>query len=88
MGRFAETGVLPAEDQIARKKMMFLHRILSGNQGKLVRQVYTQQKKFGFPKCWTAEITEVQKLYWLEVEDEQIGALSKLSWKTTVDKKI
>ena len=24
----------------------------------------------------------------LEVEDEQIGALSKLSWKTTVDKKI
>ena len=81
MGIFAETGILPAEDQIARKNMMFLHRILSGN---------TQQKKFGFPKCWTAEITDIQKLYRLEVEDEQIGALSKLSWKTTVlvDKKI
>ena len=88
MGIFAEIGILPAEDQIARKKMMFLHRILSGNQEKLVRQVYSQQKKFGFPKCWTAEITDIQKLYRLEVEDEQIGALSKLSWKTTVDKKI
>ena len=50
--------------------------------------MYSQQKKFGFPKCWTAEITDIQKLYRLEVEDEQIGALSKLSWKTTVDKKI
>ena len=61
MGIFAETGILPAEDQIARKKMMFLHRILSGNQEKLVRQVYSQQKMFGFPKCWTAEITDIQK---------------------------
>ena len=88
MGILAETGILPAEDQIARKKMMFLHRVLSGGQGKLVRLVYTQQKKFGFPKCWTAELTEIQKLYRFEMEDEQIGALSKLSWKTIVNRKI
>ena len=68
--------------------MMFLHRILSGSQGKLVRQVYTQQKKFGFPKCWTAELTEIQKSYKFEMEDEQIGALRKLSWKTIVNRKI
>ena len=74
MGIFAETEILPAEDQIVRKKMMFLYRILSGNRGKLVRQVYIQQKKFGFPKCWTAEITEIQKLYQFEMEDEQIGS--------------
>ena len=46
------------------------------------------QKKFGFLKCWIAELTEIQKLYRFEMEDEQIGALSKLSWKTIVNRKI
>ena len=79
MGIYAETGILPAEDQIARKKIMFLHRIVSGNKEKLIHEVYTQQKKFKFPKCWTAEIAAIKKLYQLDIEEDQIGALSRIS---------
>ena len=59
---------------------MFLNRIVSGNKEELIHQVYTQQKKFKFPKCWTAEIAAIKKLYQLDIEEDQIRALSKLSW--------
>ena len=41
-GLYAETGIMPAEQQIAKKKLLFLHRILCGPPTKLIKQVYDE----------------------------------------------
>ena len=43
-GLYAETGIIPAEQQITKKKLIFLHRILCGPPTKLIKQVYDEQK--------------------------------------------
>ena len=77
-GLYAETGIMPAEQQITKKKLIFLHRILSGPPTKLIKQVYDEQQKLDMPRCWSEEINIIKKKYNLEkYSDEEIGHLSK-----------
>ena len=77
-GLYAETGIMPAEQQITKKKLLFLHRILSGPPTKLIKQVYDEQKKLDMPRCWSEEIKIIKKKYNLaKYSDEEIGNLSK-----------
>ena len=41
---YTETGIILAEQQITKKKLIFLHRILCGPPTKLIKQVYDEQK--------------------------------------------
>ena len=88
-GLYAETGIMPAEQQITKKKLLFLRRILCGSPTKLIKQVYDEQKKLDMPRCWSEEIKIIKQQYNLEkYSDEEIGNLSKYSWKKTVDSAI
>ena len=80
---------MPAEQQITKKKLLFLRRILCGSPTKLIKQVYDEQKKLDMPRCWSEEIKIIKQQYNLEkYSDEEIGNLSKYSWKKTVDSAI
>ena len=80
---------MPAEQQIAKKELLFLHRILCGPPTKLIKQVYDEQKKLDMPRCWSEEIKIIKQKYNLEnYSDEEIGNLSKYCWKKTVDRAI
>ena len=58
---YTETGIILAEQQVTKKKLIFLHRILCGPPTKLIKQVYDEQKKLDLPKCWNKEIKMILK---------------------------
>ena len=78
-GIYTETGLMSAEQQITKKKLLFL---LCGPPSKLIKQV-------DLPKCWSDEIKIIKQRYNLEkYSDEEIGNLTKYRWKQTVEKTI
>ena len=80
---------MPAEQVITKKKVLCLHRILCGPPTKLIKQVYDEQKKLDMPRCWSEEIEIIKQQCNLEkYSDEEMGNLSKYSWKKTVDSAI
>ena len=79
-GLYAETGIIPAEQQITKKKLIFLHRIL-------LNRCMMNRKILDLPKCWSEEIKFIKQQYSLaKYSDEEKGSLSKYSWKKTVNK--
>ena len=50
LGIYAKAGILPAEESIKKKRLRFLHRLMSGSEKKLAKQVYEVQKVFRTPK--------------------------------------
>ena len=56
-----DTGILPMEQQIELKKMMFLHHLSTLPEGTLANQIYTQQKENHFPGLVTECLKLVEK---------------------------
>ena len=61
-----------------KKKLRYLHRLLSGNGKKLAKQVYEVQKDLELPKGWEAEMRTILEKYDLQHLDKtDIGKMEK-----------
>ena len=76
---FLELGVLPVEHEIAKRQIMYLHRILQLDTSDPVRKMFENLKTFHESgECnWWTEVVEKMKNYGLDVNLEEINSTSK-----------
>ena len=76
---FLELGVLPIEHEIAKRQIMYLHRVLQLEESDPVRIMMTNMMSFheaGERNWWSDVVTKMQE-YELSVDLEEIQSLSK-----------
>ena len=85
IGLLNELGILPIEFQLKKMRLMFLHKISSLPNSRLVKQVFNEQRRIGFPNCWWEEVK--QDLVWLNLptSTDDITESSKSLWGKEID---
>ena len=82
------TGKLPIQFIIAKKRFMYLWEILSRNPSEIIYKVYKLQEMKPTIGDWFLMMKEERKKYAINITDEEIKSLSKHKFKTLVQKKI
>ena len=85
---FLETGCLPIEYEINRRRLNFLHHILTLEDGDPVKVVYAEQLKLEQEPNWANDVKAVRKSYRITQIDSEIAGMSQESWKRTVKKEV
>ena len=87
---FLELGVLPIEHEIAKRQIMYLHRILQLDASDPVKVMYTNLKHLheAGERNWWSEVSEKMVKYDITVDIDEIQALSKNQFSRQVRKKI
>ena len=80
-----ELGLLPIEEEIAIRQLMFLHHVLNLSDDDKVKMVFNQQDKFPFEKNWRNYVMTLILKYKVKTSDLQsISKMSKGAWKSIV----
>ena len=85
---FLDLGVLPIINEIHKRKLAFLHHVLSLDVNDPILRMYHQQISLPFEKNWGNEVSALRKEYGIMLSDTEIKTLSKQSWKSVVKKAI
>ena len=85
---FAELGILPVEFEIYTKKLMFLQHIMKLDKSDPVRKMYNEQLKYPSEMNWAMEVKRIKEQMNITIDDEDISAMTKMKWKTQVDKAV
>ena len=75
----SELGIWTVQNQIAFKKLMFLHRVLN-LKNNITRQVLLEQIPMPGP-TWLSETQQVLEMININENLEEIQSKSKYSWK-------
>ena len=88
IGLLNELGILPIEFQLKKMRLMLLHKINNLPNSRLIKQVFNEQKRIGFPRCWWEEVK--QDLVWLNLPTSAdiITKSSKSMWGKEIDKRL
>jgi hypothetical protein len=81
---FLELGVLPITYEIHRRKLVFLHHVLTLKEDDPVRLVYYEQLKLPGELNWANELQVLREIYGVGLCDDEIMALSYERWKLDV----
>ena len=84
-----ELGVLPVENEIHSRKLVFLHHILTretDDPDDPVFRMYIEQQNYHMEKNWTNECNNLRMIYDISESDEDIKVMSKDMWKGRVKK--
>ena len=85
---YLELGVLPIDQEIELRQIMFLHHILNLEEDDPVRCVYTESRKFPYAKNWANNIHEVLDKYTILLDDNEIEELPRSQWKALAQKRV
>ena len=85
---FLETGVIPIEFQIHKRKLNYLHKVLTRSDDDPVKRMYHEMLKYPAAENWSNETKILRKKYNLSQSDEDIEKLTKETWKRIVKKKV
>ena len=85
-GLYRELGLMSAKNQMAIKKIVYLHRILTG-KSKLVKEILQEQRALP-GKTWISNILQLMNELRLPIEEDQIIKIKKEQWKKMVKTKI
>ena len=85
---YLELGVLPIQYEIHKRKLRFLHHILSLPDSDPVRKMYNELKNYPWAKNWFSEIQNLLAVYNLPVDEQAIVSTTKDSWKAQVKKAV
>jgi hypothetical protein len=81
---FLELGVLPITYEIHRRKLVFLHHVLTLQEDDPVRRVYYEQLKLPGELNWANELQVLRETYDVGLSDDEIMTLSYERWKLEV----
>ena len=85
---FLELGVLPITYEIDKRKLVFLHHILTLDLNDPVRRVYYEQLNLPCELNWANELQILRERYEVELSDNEIMMTSYDSWKLLVKKAV
>ena len=85
-GLYRELGLMSAKNQIAIKKIMFLHRMLTG-KNILVKEILKEQKKIP-GKTWISNTLNLMEEMNITTNENEIENMKKEEWKRIVKKKV
>ena len=85
---FLETGLLPIKFVAIKRRLMYLHTILSKPETELIRKVYQVQKSLPTSKDWFEIVSEDRKNLEINLSDEQISRMKKEKFRLVVTKAV
>ena len=85
---FLETGLLPIKYVAIKRRLMYLHNILTKPKTELIRKVYEVQKQLFTTKDWFNLVKENRIELGISLTDYQISVMSKDRFKEIVNKAV
>ena len=85
---YLELGVLPIQYEIHKRKLRFLHHILSLPDSDPVQRMYNELKKYPLARNWASEIKELLSEYNLPSDESEILDVSMDSWKEKIKRAV
>ena len=85
---FLEYGILPLGHEIHRRRLIYLHHILTLGDDDPVKLTYYQQLKLTYEPNWANNIKHIRTIYELSETDLEISGMSKNLWKKVVSQKV
>ena len=85
---FLETGVLPIKYIAVKRRLMYLHNILTKPKTELINKVYEVQKAVFTNKDWFNLVKGNRTELGISLTDEQISVMSKDRYKAVVSKAV
>ena len=76
-GLYLECGILPIENRIIIRKLMYLKKILNMSDRRLVKIVYNEHKRLGMTKCWCNEVWTIIKNLGITKSEHHICIMAK-----------
>ena len=83
-----DTGLLPIRYLAIKRRLMYLHNILTKPKSELINKVYEVQKAVFTNKDWFNIVKENRSELGILLTDEQISIMSKEKYKSIVDKAV
>ena len=81
---FLEYGILPLGYEIQKRRMIYLHHVLTVEERDPVRQVYEQGLRLVFEPNWANDVKHLRSEYENDMADEQVAELDYDKWKEIV----
>ena len=81
---FLEYGILPLEHEIQRRRMTYLHHILSLRDEDPVKLVYLEGLKLSHEPNWANNVKSLRVKYGISFSDQEVSEMSVSKWKEIV----
>ena len=81
---FLEYGILPLEHEIQRRRMNYVHHILSLKDNDPVKLTYHQMLKLSHEPNWANNVKELRLRYGISFSDNEVSEMSVTKWKNIV----
>ena len=85
---FLEYGILPLEHEIQRRRMTYLHHILSLRDDDQVKLAYLEGLKLSHEPNWANNVKGLRVKYGISFSDQEVSEMSVLKWKEIVSAKV
>ena len=85
---FLETGKLKMRYVISKKRLMYLHHILTRDKSELIYKVYKSQSVKITKGDWYGMIQSEKQRYNIQLSDEQISMMNKQLFKRILDQNV
>ena len=85
---FLETGLLPIKFVAIKRRLMYLHTILSKPETELIRKVYEVQKSLPTSKDWYEIVSDDRKNLEINLSDKEISGMKKEKFRIVVTKAV
>ena len=85
---FLEYGILPLEHEIQKRRMTYLHHILSLNDDDPVKLVYLEGLKLSHEPNWANNVKRLRVKYGIFFSDQEVSEMSISKWKGIVSSKV
>ena len=83
-----EGGKLPIQYIIAKRRLLYLHNILSKKPDELIQKVYFVQRSKPSINDWFLSLQQEREKFQITLSDEEISMLSKNKFKKIISEKI
>ena len=85
---FLEYGVLPFGKEIDKRRMTYLHHVLTIGRNDPVHLVYNQSLRLPFEPNWANDVKSLRIEYGITETDEEVSELPYHKWKEIVENKV
>ena len=85
---FLEYGILPLEHEIQKRRMTYLHHILSLRDDDPVKLVYLEGLKLSHEPNWANNVKRLRVKYGIFFSDQEVSEMSISKWKGIVSSKV
>ena len=76
-GTLIELGILPKNDVINCRKLLFLHHVLNLKEDDPVLKLYREQNKLPLEKNWANDVSSLPEHYNINLRDSEIKQIKK-----------